>query len=137
MQIRGILNKITPSTFDSLANDFCAVKVYEDATLLPKIIDLIFEKAVEEPHFCPLYADLCVRQVNKEREETKSKSRFGNALIQKCQDTFQSDKKANDEVEQQKVGTDTKEGIQQEKQSTSEEEWAKEKRRLHGIIQLV
>lgn len=31
------------------------------------VIDLIFDKAVEEPHFCPLYSDLCKKQVDVER----------------------------------------------------------------------
>jgi len=77
--VRGLLNKITPSSYQEvlldfcylnnysfklqLSDEFCAYKFIEDTKLLTPVIDLIFDKAVEEPHFCPLYSDLCKKQV--------------------------------------------------------------------------
>jgi len=62
-ELRGLLNKITPSTYEDLSNKFCDYKVHQDPKLLTRVIDLIFDKAVEEPNFCPLYSDLCKKQV--------------------------------------------------------------------------
>ncbi len=54
-EIRGLLNKITPSTFDDLCTEFLQLQVYKMKDRMSNIIDIIFDKAVEEPKFCPLY----------------------------------------------------------------------------------
>ncbi|CAK5086730.1 unnamed protein product [Meloidogyne enterolobii] len=54
-----------------LSDEFCAYKFIEDTKLLTPVIDLIFDKAVEEPHFCPLYSDLCKKQVSKKGKEIR------------------------------------------------------------------
>ena len=87
MEVRGILNKLTPSTYDELTDDFCKYKVYEDEKLLAKIVDLIFEKAVEEQHFCGLYSDLCKKQACL-KDIGDGGRRFRAALVAKCQKTF-------------------------------------------------
>lgn len=86
--IKGILNKITPDNFERLSTQLiamlldpltCLVASYpkmveavkagidpdwnddEDQarSLLSEIISVFFDKAVDEPHFAPLYAGLC------------------------------------------------------------------------------
>ena len=87
-EIRSLLNKITPSTFEQLAEDFYAMNVEEDEQLRSISIDLIFEKAVEEPKFCSLYTNICKGQVDR---GTRSTGTFFSTLIAKCQATFEGD----------------------------------------------
>uniref|UniRef100_A0A915ELA6 MIF4G domain-containing protein n=1 Tax=Ditylenchus dipsaci TaxID=166011 RepID=A0A915ELA6_9BILA len=56
-----------PSTFEVMVRQFCDLKVHTDPKLLPIITTLIFEKAVEDQMFCPLYSDLCLKQTKKKR----------------------------------------------------------------------
>jgi translation initiation factor 4G len=139
MEIRGILNKVTPSTYDELSTDFCNYKIYEDQALLPKIIDLIFDKAVEEPHFCALYSDLCKKQVKEESEKAGS-SHFRTALITKCQQTFDESRASDLKVEELKKKTQVR-GVGEKELKALEEEVErvrhKEKKRLLGIIRFV
>lgn len=53
--IRELLNKITPSTFNILSQEFLSHRVTDDSDFMDGVIGIIFEKAVEEPKFCPLY----------------------------------------------------------------------------------
>lgn len=57
-ELMGILNKITPQTFDKLSLKVKALKV-ENTDMLSKIIEYIFEKAVVEQTFTSTYAALC------------------------------------------------------------------------------
>jgi hypothetical protein len=54
----AILNKITPQTFDKLAQSMLALNV-QNIAQMNKVIELIFEKAVQEQSFANLYAALC------------------------------------------------------------------------------
>uniref|UniRef100_A0A1I7Z8M3 MIF4G domain-containing protein n=1 Tax=Steinernema glaseri TaxID=37863 RepID=A0A1I7Z8M3_9BILA len=86
-EIRSLLNKITPSTFDTLSNKFLQMKIYKYAKVLPTLIDVIFYKALDEPMFSPVYSDLCRRQVDEEMRQTRSHS-FRDILLVRCQKTF-------------------------------------------------
>ncbi|KAK0416828.1 hypothetical protein QR680_012706 [Steinernema hermaphroditum] len=90
-EIRSLLNKITPSTYEALTKTFLDYEIYEDACVLPTVIDIIFDKAVEEPKFCPMYSDLCNLQTEVEQQKHESR-RFRDGIIHKCQKTFESDK---------------------------------------------
>ena len=57
------MNKITPTSQAELTKEFLAYEVSSDPSTLSSVIDIIFDKAVEEPKFCPLYAELCRAQV--------------------------------------------------------------------------
>jgi hypothetical protein len=54
----AILNKITPQTFEKLSQSMLALDVRNIAQM-SKVIELIFEKAVQEQGFANLYAMLC------------------------------------------------------------------------------
>jgi hypothetical protein len=56
--IVAILNKITPQTFDKLCLKFVELEV-SNTDMLDKVIQLIFEKAVQEQGFTSLYAEFC------------------------------------------------------------------------------
>uniref|UniRef100_A0AC34RP66 MIF4G domain-containing protein n=1 Tax=Panagrolaimus sp. JU765 TaxID=591449 RepID=A0AC34RP66_9BILA len=88
-KIRGILNKITPSTYNDLAVEFINKKVYEDLETLAKVVDLIFTKAIEEPTFVGIYSDLRRLQHEAESKQTGTKH-FQEAVIRKCQKAFEA-----------------------------------------------
>ena len=58
-EFRAILNKLTPEKFDRLFEQL--LEKITSADILKKSITTIFEKAVAEPTFCFLYAELCLR----------------------------------------------------------------------------
>jgi len=51
---------MTWDTFDKLSRGLCEIHI-ESKDMLDKIISLIFDKAVDEPGFGELYAELCVQ----------------------------------------------------------------------------
>lgn len=57
------MNKITPTSYQQLEVEFLNLNVYTHKKILTTAVDLIFDKAVEEPKFCELYSNLCNRQV--------------------------------------------------------------------------
>ena len=133
-EIRGLLNRITPTSYDELSETFVNYKIHEDQILLGKIIDLIFDKAVEEPHFCPLYSDLCRKQAEIEFGANEKQHTFRKGIITKCQQTFapssslkitELEKRIIDEIDEK-----AKSLLNEELDTLK----SKEKRRLLGII---
>lgn len=56
--VQGILNKISPGNFQKLIVELCNIPCV-DAVMMEKLITLIFEKALQEPTFSKMYADMC------------------------------------------------------------------------------
>uniref|UniRef100_A0A183BYY0 MIF4G domain-containing protein n=1 Tax=Globodera pallida TaxID=36090 RepID=A0A183BYY0_GLOPA len=146
-EVRGLLNKVTPSTYKDLSEDFIQYKIHDDPKLLEMIIDLIFDKAVEEPHFCPLYSDLCERQVEEEKramaerqDKQPQEKSFRSEIIQKCQKTFLASNQFDEKISDLKKKMDELDEADEKARTQVEEEIetrrSKEKRRLLGIIRL-
>jgi hypothetical protein len=59
-QIKSLLNKMTKEKFDKLSTQMCDIPIqsYEMLTL---VIKLVYEKAISEPSFSDMYANLCYR----------------------------------------------------------------------------
>ncbi|KPJ14184.1 Eukaryotic translation initiation factor 4 gamma 3 [Papilio machaon] len=55
---RGILNKLTPQKFDTLVGKVRSLQI-DTRSRLAGVIDLVFDKAVDEPDFAQTYANLC------------------------------------------------------------------------------
>jgi hypothetical protein len=51
---------MTWDTFDKLSQQLTSIEV-DSREMLSKIISLVFDKAVDEPNFGELYAELCVQ----------------------------------------------------------------------------
>ena len=64
--IRGILNRLAPEKFEKLFEQL--MEIVTSAETLRRTITLTFQKAVSEPTFTFLYADLC-RSMSKELPE--------------------------------------------------------------------
>lgn len=59
-QMKSFLNKITKEKFDKLSAQICDIPIlsYEMLTL---VISLVYEKAISEPSFSDMYANLCYK----------------------------------------------------------------------------
>lgn len=58
--MRGILNKLTPEKFQKLSDDLLRIEL-QSSVILKGVILLIFEKALDEPKYSSMYAQLCKR----------------------------------------------------------------------------
>jgi hypothetical protein len=59
LEVMSLLNKISPPTFEKLMMKLCELQISTFGKL-EKLISLIFEKAIQEPSFAHMYAELCV-----------------------------------------------------------------------------
>lgn len=91
---RSILNKLTVEKFDALYEQLaeCGLKTPEHVKILMREI---FEKATDQHHFIPMYADLCVRLEPDARvsaalgtSEQRAQS-FKRLLLNQCQASFE------------------------------------------------
>nr|XP_019708045.1 eukaryotic translation initiation factor isoform X3 [Elaeis guineensis] len=91
--VKGILNKLTSEKFDVLKGQLIDSGI-TTPDILKDVIKLIFEKAVFEPTFCPMYAQLC-SDLNESLppfppEELGGKViTFRRILLNNCQETFE------------------------------------------------
>lgn len=65
-EVMQILNKITPQSFEKLTTKLCEIPVPTNA-LLDKLIELVYEKAIQEQYFANLYADMCAALEDQSR----------------------------------------------------------------------
>lgn len=87
IQVRGILNKLTPEKFQPLSNDLLSLNLNSKKILLG-VIHLIFEKALDEPKYSSMYAQLC-RRISKEGSTLEAENDyFETLLIRVCRDKF-------------------------------------------------
>jgi len=91
--VLAILNKLTPQKFDTLVEKFTALPI-DSQTKLQACMELIFEKAVDEPGFSVAYAKMCqvlqMKKVLTDDSETETVN-FRKLLISRCQKEFEKD----------------------------------------------
>ena len=125
-QVRGILNKLTPENFERLFSQL--VESIATAEILSGSISMLFEKAVAEPIFCSLNAELCLR-LSKELPEfppsgvdgDNKPMTFRRVLLNTCQQEFEGSLM----------------GLSQEANDEKDNEDSKAKRRMLGNVKLV
>lgn len=98
-KVRCILNKLTPEKFDKLCLELLNVGV-DSKPVLKGIILLIVDKALEEPKYSSLYAQLCLRLAEDApnfdgptpeiQSSQKQSTTFRRLLIAKLQDEFEN-----------------------------------------------
>ncbi|KAE9608323.1 putative initiation factor eIF-4 gamma, MA3 [Lupinus albus] len=102
--VKGILNKLTPEKFDLLKGQLIDSGI-TSADILKGVISLIFDKAVLEPTFCPMYAQLC-SDLNEKlppfpSEEPDGKDiTFKRVLLNICQEAFEGAHNLREELKQ-------------------------------------
>ncbi|CAH1972490.1 unnamed protein product [Acanthoscelides obtectus] len=93
-RVRGVLNKLTPQKFDTLLSQIKGLKI-DTAERLQGVIDLVFEKAVDEPNFSVAYALMCrelaLMQVPTPNStpENPEYVNFRKLLLTRCQMEFE------------------------------------------------
>ncbi|KAJ0031077.1 hypothetical protein Pint_14351 [Pistacia integerrima] len=102
--LHSILNKLTPEKFDLLKGQLIDSGI-TSADILKGVISLIFDKAVLEPTFCPMYAQLCSDLNEKlppfpSDEPGGKEITFKRLLLNNCQEAFEGSDKLREEVRQ-------------------------------------
>ncbi|XP_031390194.1 eukaryotic translation initiation factor 4G-like [Punica granatum] len=133
-QLKAILNKLTPQNFEKLFEQVIAVQINNAITLIG-LISQIFDKALMEPTFCEMYADLCshLSQALPDFHEGDEKITFKRLLLNKCQEEFE-----RGEREQEEANKVEEEGEVKQTEEEREEKRIKARRRLMlGNIRLI
>ncbi|CAF4110289.1 unnamed protein product, partial [Adineta steineri] len=139
-EIRSILNKLTPQTYGKLLKQLDKLEVdrYER---LEGMIDIFFFKAVEEPKFCSMYANLCEhfqkKQVTVPGQDGQTVTHcFRKILLSRCQTKFETDYRQDIDYDTRKTEVDaiTDEKRQKEAAEDLEEALFKAKQRNFGNI---
>ncbi|XP_053594268.1 eukaryotic translation initiation factor 4 gamma 2 isoform X1 [Microplitis demolitor] len=108
-KVRGILNKLTPEKFGKLSSDLLKIELNSDV-ILKGVIILIFDKALDEPKYSSMYAQLCKRLSDEAPnfespkptvDGQKAQSTFRILLLNKCKAEFENRSKANEAFENQ------------------------------------
>jgi len=153
--VRSILNKLTYEKFDRLYEQILDVKI-DSPDLLEGIVSEIFDKALLEPNFGPMYAELCSRlSVSMQRmlddsadggfrDESGKKVTFKGILLKKCQTEFErfakcesSSKKSETISKEEGASAETSEKSDSLVGAEEEEERLKMKRRMIGNIKFI
>ncbi|CAF2066461.1 unnamed protein product [Rotaria magnacalcarata] len=138
--VKAILNKVTPQTFDKLQKKLEALEIdrYEK---LEGMITIFFSKAVDEPAFSFLYAKLCKqfqkKQVTVPGDDGKLITHyFRQILLTRCQKEFENDYRQEIEYEKRKAEVETLTDDKKRKDEAEklEEDLVKAKRRKLGNI---
>ncbi|KAF9405792.1 hypothetical protein BGZ94_003379, partial [Podila epigama] len=99
-KVKGLLNKLTLEKFDSISSKVIDIANLsakeEDGTTLKHCIQIIFEKATDEPNFGSVYARLCQKLMEKVSDEVQDSSVPGSTggklfrkyLLHRCQEDF-------------------------------------------------
>lgn len=90
-KVRGILNKLTPEKFQKLSDDLLGLELDSDK-VLKGVILLIFEKALDEPKYSSMYAQLCKRLSEEapNLEPPGQPCTFRLLLLNKCRAEFEN-----------------------------------------------
>uniref|UniRef100_A0A1I8NUM6 Eukaryotic translation initiation factor 4 gamma 2 n=1 Tax=Stomoxys calcitrans TaxID=35570 RepID=A0A1I8NUM6_STOCA len=102
-RVRGILNKLTPEKFQELSDELLKLDLNSIA-ILNGVILLIFDKALDEPKYSSMYAQLCKRlsqEAPSFEKEPSSLSTFLRLLIAVCRNKFNNRLKRDDEGDTQ------------------------------------
>ncbi|ABO95147.1 predicted protein, partial [Ostreococcus lucimarinus CCE9901] len=151
---KAILNKLTPDNFEKLLEKLLDVGITEAITLVG-LIGQLFEKALQEPTFSSLYAELCrvlsdrflsegVEFLDPAAPEGQQAITFKRVLLNKCQEEFESGDKAiakaeagDDEDDDKKEGEEGEEKSETEKELEDEDRLLQARRRMLGNIRFI
>uniref|UniRef100_A0A1B6CCD2 MI domain-containing protein n=1 Tax=Clastoptera arizonana TaxID=38151 RepID=A0A1B6CCD2_9HEMI len=142
-KVRGILNKLTPQKFDKLMNQVNQLPI-NTVNRLKKVIDLVFEKAVDEPGFSKAYALMCktlssleITYQNEVGEDVKCN--FRKLIITKCQSEFESEKHSELNVDKrlEEIKNCTDPEKKKEMQSLFEEDERKVRMKSVGNVRFI
>uniref|UniRef100_A0A673G416 Eukaryotic translation initiation factor 4 gamma 3-like n=1 Tax=Sinocyclocheilus rhinocerous TaxID=307959 RepID=A0A673G416_9TELE len=140
-KVRSILNKLTPQMFHQLMKQVTDLTINTEERL-KGVIDLVFEKAIDEPSFSVAYANMC-RCLATLKVPTADKPNttvnFRKLLLNRCQKEFERDK-VDDVVferKQKELDSATSPTEREKMQEELEEAKDKTRRRSTGNIKFI
>ncbi|XP_053272694.1 eukaryotic translation initiation factor 4 gamma 3 [Pleuronectes platessa] len=93
-KVRSILNKLTPEKFSQLVKQVWDLTI-DTEERLKGVIDLVFEKAIDEPSFSVAYGNMCRCLATLKVPITDAPNNtvnFQKLLLSRCQKEFEKDK---------------------------------------------
>lgn len=94
-EARSILNKLTPENFDRLKLKFLELKLENKEDRVSAVINVLFEKAIDEPAFSASYAKMVHAMCSTSDITSKI---FRKQLLDKCQKEFQKSSSDEDKI---------------------------------------
>lgn len=141
-KVRSILNKLTPQKFNQLMKQVTDLTI-DTEERLKGVIDLVFEKAIDEPSFSVAYANMCrclamlrvsvpVPLLDKTTQQCTTVN-FRKLLLNRCQKEFEKDKVDDVVFERKQKELDSAATATERDRLQEELEEAKDKARRRSI----
>lgn len=129
--VTGVLNKLTLGKFEQLSDEIVNVGAINEE-ILKDIIKLVFDKALIEPKFSSMYADLCKKLSVSPNFSLGDKAQtFKRVLLNRCQEEFESSFKGS------RKDLSNIPNISQEERAHLEEQLTLEKKKMLGNITFI
>ncbi|XP_024126411.1 eukaryotic translation initiation factor 4 gamma 3 isoform X4 [Oryzias melastigma] len=134
-KVRSILNKLTPQKFNQLMKQVTDLTI-DTEERLKGVIDLVFEKAIDEPSFSVAYGNMCRCLATLKVQMTdkpNSTVNFRKLLLNRCQKEFEKDKVDDVVFERKQKELDSAASTTERERLQEELEEAKDKARRRSI----
>ncbi|CAH2315663.1 eukaryotic translation initiation factor 4 gamma 1 isoform X1 [Pelobates cultripes] len=108
-KVRGILNKVTPETFQQLTNQVADLSVHTEYQL-KGVIELLFEKSISEPNYSSIYANMChclMRLEVPTERNPKISINFRRLLLNLCQEEFEKGEDGDERIQKLQTTLET------------------------------
>ncbi|KAK3518895.1 hypothetical protein QTP70_014938 [Hemibagrus guttatus] len=134
-KVRSILNKLTPQMFSQLLKQVTDLTI-DTEERLKGVIDLVFEKAIDEPSFSVAYGNMCSCLATLKvpmADKPTSTVNFRKLLLNRCQKEFEKDKVNDDVFEKKQRELEAAASASERDRLQEELEEAKDKARRRSI----
>uniref|UniRef100_A0A3Q3EL07 Eukaryotic translation initiation factor 4 gamma, 3a n=1 Tax=Labrus bergylta TaxID=56723 RepID=A0A3Q3EL07_9LABR len=134
-KVRSILNKLTPQKFNQLMKQVTDLTI-DTEERLKGVIDLVFEKAIDEPSFSVAYGNMCRCLATLKvamTDKPNTTVNFRKLLLNRCQKEFEKDKVDDVVFERKQKELDSAASAPERDRLQEELEEAKDKARRRSI----
>uniref|UniRef100_A0AAY4EAN0 Eukaryotic translation initiation factor 4 gamma, 3a n=1 Tax=Denticeps clupeoides TaxID=299321 RepID=A0AAY4EAN0_9TELE len=134
-KVRSILNKLTPQMFNQLMKQVAELTI-DTEERLKGVIDLVFEKAIDEPSFSVAYGNMCRCLATLKvpmADKPNTTVNFRKLLLNRCQKEFERDKVDDVVFERKQKELDSAATTSERDRLQEELEEAKDKARRRSI----
>ncbi|XP_059396208.1 eukaryotic translation initiation factor 4 gamma 3-like isoform X9 [Carassius carassius] len=134
-KVRSILNKLTLQMFNQLMKQVADLTINTEERL-KGVIDLVFEKAIDEPSFSVAYGNMCscLAMIKVPMTDKPSSTvNFRKLLLNRCQKEFEKDKVDDDVFEKKHKELEAATSASERERLQEELEEAKDKARRRSI----
>ncbi|TMS19607.1 Eukaryotic translation initiation factor 4 gamma 3 [Larimichthys crocea] len=134
-KVRSILNKLTPQKFNQLMKQVTDLTI-DTEERLKGVIDLVFEKAIDEPSFSVAYGNMCRCLATLKvpmTDKPNTTVNFRKLLLNRCQKEFEKDKVDDVVFERKQKELDSAASATERERLQEELEDAKDKARRRSI----